>query len=78
MNTVQNGKGDHPRNNWGPTWYTGYDAIQWRQPRSTRESPPQGIDENTKPNRENAPDADVRDAADSRPETYMTEDQRKQ
>jgi len=29
MNTVQNGKGDLPRNNWGPDWYAGYEAIGW-------------------------------------------------
>jgi hypothetical protein len=29
MNTVQNGKGDTPRNNWGPRWYSGYDAVDW-------------------------------------------------
>jgi len=33
MNTVQNGKGDRPRNNWSPNWYAGYDAVDWcRQP----------------------------------------------
>lgn len=31
MNTVQNGKGDRPRNNWGENWYSGYDAIDWRR-----------------------------------------------
>jgi hypothetical protein len=31
MNTVQNGKGDRPRNNWGPTWYSGYAAVDWRR-----------------------------------------------
>jgi len=29
MNTVQNGKGDRPRNNWGPNWYERYDAVNW-------------------------------------------------
>jgi len=29
MNTVHNGKGDRPRNNWGPKWYTGFAAINW-------------------------------------------------
>lgn len=29
MNTVQNGKGDRPRNNWGRKWYAGYVAINW-------------------------------------------------
>jgi hypothetical protein len=39
MNTVQNGKGDRPRNNWGPNWYAGYDAIvRRRQPR--KQEPP--------------------------------------
>ena len=33
MNTVQNGKGDRPRNNWSPDWRAKYDAIDWhRQP----------------------------------------------
>lgn len=31
MSTVQNGKGDRPRNNWGPEWYAGYAAINWHQ-----------------------------------------------
>jgi alkylhydroperoxidase family enzyme len=31
MNTVQNGKGDRSRNNWGPDWYSNYAAIQWRK-----------------------------------------------
>ncbi|MGO8700069.1 MAG: carboxymuconolactone decarboxylase family protein [Limisphaerales bacterium] len=31
MNTVQNGKGDHPRNNWGPDWYANFEAIKWRK-----------------------------------------------
>jgi hypothetical protein len=31
MSTVQNGKGDRPRNNWGSSWYSGYDAIDWRR-----------------------------------------------
>ena len=30
MNTVQNGKGDRPRNNFGSRWYSGYAAIDWR------------------------------------------------
>jgi len=29
MNTVQNGKGDTARNNWGQKWYSGYDKINW-------------------------------------------------
>jgi hypothetical protein len=29
MNTIQNGKGDLPRNNWGPKWYAGYASIDW-------------------------------------------------
>ena len=29
MNSVQNGKGDRPRNNWGPNWYERYDAVNW-------------------------------------------------
>ena len=29
MNSVQNGKGDRPRNNWGPNWYAKYDAVDW-------------------------------------------------
>jgi len=29
VKTVQNGKGDRPRNNWGPKWYAGYAAIDW-------------------------------------------------
>jgi hypothetical protein len=52
MNTVQNGKGDRPRNNWGPQWYSGYASIAWRHdklrqapifsndgPRPARDSP---------------------------------------
>jgi hypothetical protein len=31
MNTVQNGKGDRPRNNWSANWYTRYDAVDWRR-----------------------------------------------
>ena len=31
MNTVQNGKGDRPRNNWGLKWYSGYEAINWHK-----------------------------------------------
>lgn len=31
MKTVQNGKGDRPRNNWGTKWYAGYAAIDWRE-----------------------------------------------
>ena len=31
MNTVQNGKGDRPRNNWGSDWYAGYDAMDFRK-----------------------------------------------
>jgi hypothetical protein len=42
MNTVQNGKGDRPRNNWGADWYAGYDAIDWRQEltKQEQETPP--------------------------------------
>jgi hypothetical protein len=29
MNTVENGKGDQPRNNWGTHWYLGYESIDW-------------------------------------------------
>ena len=35
MNTVQNGKGDSPRNNCGQRWYSGYAAIDWRGRRCT-------------------------------------------
>jgi hypothetical protein len=39
MNTVQNGKGDRPRNNWDPNWYEGCDAIvRRRQP--FKQAPP--------------------------------------
>ncbi|HVM46481.1 MAG TPA: hypothetical protein VMU04_00570 [Candidatus Acidoferrum sp.] len=31
MNTVQNGKGDRARNNWGAKWYLGYEAIDWHR-----------------------------------------------
>jgi len=36
MKTAKNGKGDTPRNNWGPGWRSGYDAIDWRRPRTTK------------------------------------------
>jgi len=41
MNTVQNGKGDSPRNNWGPDWYARYDAIDWRRQPPKKEFPAQ-------------------------------------
>ena len=31
MNTVNNGKGDRPRNNWSTGWYEGYDTIDWHR-----------------------------------------------
>ena len=31
MNTVQNGKGSKPRNNWGKNWDARWDAIDWRR-----------------------------------------------
>jgi len=42
MNTVQNGKGDSPRNNWGPKWCAGHDVINWHRPLQglARPSPP--------------------------------------
>jgi hypothetical protein len=36
MDTVQNGKGDSPRNNWGPSWYNRYDEINWHRPDQTQ------------------------------------------
>ena len=41
VNTVQNGKGDRPRSNWGPKWYAGYAAVNWRQkqPQAQANSP---------------------------------------
>ena len=38
MNTVANGKGDRPRNNWGRSWYSRYDSIDWDK-ESGRRSP---------------------------------------
>lgn len=31
MNTVQNGKGDRPRNNSSPQWYENYESINWHR-----------------------------------------------
>ena len=31
MKTVQNGKGDRPRNNYGSNWCAGYDTINWHR-----------------------------------------------
>jgi hypothetical protein len=31
MNGAQYGKGDRPRNNWGPKWYASYDTINWHR-----------------------------------------------
>jgi hypothetical protein len=45
MNTVQNGKGDSPRNNWGPKWYDGYTAIDWhREPQRSGDSAKEPMD----------------------------------
>jgi hypothetical protein len=52
MNTVQNGKGDRPRNNWGTDWYAGYNAINWPREQSNQESPTYREGENPKSNRE--------------------------
>jgi hypothetical protein len=38
MNTVQNGKGDRARNNWGSEWYGGYEAINWHRPSPQRQA----------------------------------------
>ena len=40
MNTIQNGKGDRARNNWGREWYDGYDAIDWRRNARKTENAP--------------------------------------
>ena len=45
MNGARYGKGDRPRNNWGPQWYTGYDTINWHRshgqpPQSPPSRPP--------------------------------------
>jgi hypothetical protein len=39
MNTVQNGKGDRPRNNWSANWYARYDAVDWCRQPIKQESP---------------------------------------
>ena len=31
MNNARYGKGDRPRNNWGPKWYAGYTAVNWHR-----------------------------------------------
>src|ERR1039458_1455516 len=31
MNTVQNGNGSKPRNNWGKNWDARWDAIDWQR-----------------------------------------------
>jgi len=46
MNTVQNGKGDRPRNNWGPQWYAGYTAINWH-PQAAETGDDQGTEPST-------------------------------
>jgi hypothetical protein len=38
MNTVQNGKGERPRNNWGPKWHAGHGAIHWRHLDAAKEN----------------------------------------
>ena len=38
MNSVQKGKGDRPRNNWGPNWYAKYDAVDWCRRPTKQES----------------------------------------
>jgi len=42
MNGAKYGKGDRPRNNWGPKWEAGYAAIDWhrRSDRPTRQKSP--------------------------------------
>jgi len=41
MNTVQNGKGDRARNNWGEGWYAGFAAIHWDRKGQEREDAPE-------------------------------------
>jgi len=31
MNGARYGKGDRPRNNWGPKWDAGYASINWHR-----------------------------------------------
>jgi hypothetical protein len=38
MNTVKNGKGDRPRNNWGPLWDVGYAGVDWQRDREQQAS----------------------------------------
>jgi len=40
MNTVQNGKGDRPRSNWGSKWYGRYEAIDWHRQEPRRVNDP--------------------------------------
>jgi hypothetical protein len=35
MNTVQNGKGDRSRNNWGSKWYAGYAGVNWHHSKAS-------------------------------------------
>jgi hypothetical protein len=36
MNTIQNGKGSRPRNNWGKAWTEGFEAIDWHWNKETK------------------------------------------
>jgi hypothetical protein len=67
MNTVQNGKGDNPRNNWGPEWYDGYDAIDWHRWPPNQKPPTSGTDENTNHNGGTVPAENIRQENESAP-----------